>query len=454
MQSNPIQQRIELIAEKWEESKAQSGASVMCLQCVPDELEMADTFYTYMIAADSPISDIAFHFDARCFDPFLFSQALLEELKEVLHIWNHSAKDDRIEFVPVDWQPDDSFQDHKNPAQLFVHNFNRLADAVGLPEGFFAVAIFRNASLDKSFASWVGHALEAGIDQNIKFLVHELKGEFRYGLQQSKFPDAFHFIPLNLNMPQAMEQVAAMGDPLDPGTAYRHAFMKMINAMGANKELVAEKHGASCLAMATENLSRDPYWLMQVVAVNIALGNDKIRYKKKKETLIYADNAVTAALAAPSYLDKQATETLLSQALMFRGTVQYMQARWGEACTDFSTAFTLYLQLGNMPLAIEASRMGGQCALKSSQKKAGIKLWVAGAKLGEKMDSETARASTYAELLKNLLATDMGEEMAIGELHALAQRIYGEDWAKVIRNPGKTPNEINTTTKAELAAIE
>lgn len=449
MQSNPIQQRIEIIAEKWEEAKTQPEARIVCLRCLPDELEMADTFYTYLIAADTPVYDIGFHFDSRCLDAHNFSEALLAELAEVLEIWNQSTKDERIDYVPVNWQPEKPEQPDRNAATLFVENFNRLADGLALPDGFFAVAVFKNASLDKYFPAWLRQAAEAGIGNKVKFLVHELITEPRHQALERKYPELFAAVPLALNMPQAMEQIAAMGDPSDPATPYRQRFMQMINAMGAGKEEEAEKRGEDCLALATENIAKDPYWVMQVVVVNIALGNDKIRYKKKKETLRYADRAVEAATGATAFLDPKSAGALLSQALMFRGTAHYTQAHWKEGYEDFKTAFDLCVQQGGLPLAIEAGRMGGHCAVKSGQKKAGIELWAAGARLGQSLDAETARASTYGHLLKSLLAADYREQITTEELHGLAQKVYGEEWVNSVRGSAKLPDETALVAEGE-----
>ena len=441
MQSNPIQQRIELICEKWEDAKKYKEARIVRIQCQPDELDMVDTFYTYMIGTDTPIFDIAFHFDSRCYEPKDFSTALLKELEEVMEIWNNSVKDKRIDYVPVLWQPDFTLQKDKNPAALFVANFNRLAKELGLPEDLFAVAVFKGAMMDKKFISWLLCAAELDISYKVKFLIHEVVTNSHFEVIDIRFPMLMTSIQLNLDMPKAMEQVAAMGDPSDPATPYRRTFMKMMNAMGDNKETEAETYGQECIAIATESLSKDPYWVMQVVVVNIALGSDKMRYKKKKETVVYADKAVETAIAAQAYFENNAGSGLVSQALMFRATVFFMQTSWSNAYVDFSTAFKLFLQQGNKPLAIEASRMAGQCAFKESQKSKGIKILVDGLRLGKSMDADTVKGSTYAALLSLLLQTDYQSFITTEEVHEMARNIYGPDWVKIIRNWNKPPDE-------------
>ena len=76
MQSNPIQQRILLMCEKWEDAKKNTEARIINIRCQPDEDDMVDTFYAYMIGVDSPVTDIAFHFDSSCSDIKQFSSSL------------------------------------------------------------------------------------------------------------------------------------------------------------------------------------------------------------------------------------------------------------------------------------------------------------------------------------------------------------------------------------------
>ena len=451
MQSNPIQQRIELICEKWEEAKKHKAARIIRIQCQADEEDMVDTFYAYMLGADTPILDIAFHFDSSCTDEKLFSTQLLKELEEMINIWNNSRKDDRIDYVPILWRPDYALQNNKNPAALFVQNFNRLAKEMDLETGLFAVAVFKGAGNDKKLGSWLINAVGATISPAVKFLIHDTITEPVFNTLATDLRPVVATIALNLDMSKAMEQIAAMGDPKDPATAYRQAFMKMINAMAAQKEGEAEKWGQECIASATANLSKDPYWITQMVVVYIALGNDKIRYKKKKETLAYANKAVETAIASQVHFENDAASVLLAQALMFRGTVLYVQGNYKDGYTDFSLAFKIYQKQGNINLAIEACRMGGKSAYKSSQHKLAKELLADGARLGRGMDLSTARSSTYPGILELLLKSNYTGVISMVEIDEIARDLYGREWIKVVNNWKQIP-ENNVLQQQELEA--
>lgn len=451
MQSNPIQQRIELICEKWEEAKKHHQARVVRIECQADELDMVDTFYTYMIGADTPIMDIAFHFESAYTDPKLFSRQLLNELEDIIHIWNNSQKDPRIEYVPIRWKPDYSREKDKNPAAMFVDNFNRLAEEMDLEKQLYAVAIFKTAIFNKEIILWLQHAIKAGISPAVKFLVHDPITVPHFRAFVRDWDPLTATIPINLNMPKAMEQTAAMGDPKDPATAYRQTFMKMINAMTAQKEEEAEKWGTECLAIATQHLSRDPYWITQIVVVYVAMGNDKIRYKKKQETLAYANKAVETAIASQTYFENEMASVLLAQSLMFRGTVLQLHGNFADSHTDFSTAYPLYKKQNNMHLAIEACRMAGKSALKAGLSVQAIDILADGARLGRSFDTMTANSSTYPGLLELLLKSNHIKAISIAEIDEIARNHYGKDWMKTVFN-WKQPPEKEALKQQEAEA--
>lgn len=238
-----------------------------------------------------------------------------------------------------------------------------------------------------------------------------------------------------------MEQAAAMGDPNDPATEYRQVFVKMINAMGAGKEKESEKWADECISIASKNLAKDPYWVTQLVVVYIALGTDKIRYKKKAETLGYANKAVETATAAQAYFENGIAAGLLAQALMFRATILFVEKKWDEAYADFSTSFDIYQKQSNMALGIEAARMAGRSAIEGSQKPKGAKILAEAIRLGKQIDDTILKGSSYPGLIELYIQTENTNEMSQTELDGIAREIYGPNWRDVIKNWKKIPEK-------------
>lgn len=449
MASNPIEQRMEILVEQWEKYKNIPGANLLCFRCQPDEVDMLDTFYTYMIASDTPVYDIAFHFDSICYDMDEFSTGILRELSEIMEIWNNSEKDERITFRAIDWQADEHIASKNNPALLFVENFNRLAQKLELEGSLNAVAIFKTQNKTKEFKKWLEHAIKTGISRNVKYVIDDTVENLFFD-DLKIYKKEVVFIPVNLNMPAALEQTAAMGDPKDPATGYRASFIKMMNAMGESKEKEAEQAGHTCLRIAEENLEKDPYWSTQLVTVYTALASDKIQHKKTNEAVNYANKAVETSIILQGYIDNAMAVLLQAQSQMFRGTLYFTIKKYEDAQTDFNDAFAIYVKQGQLALSIEAARMGSECAFKAGNKREGKQCIVKGIQQGNYLTEETVYASTYAPVIKAYFDDhDQFYESLISrrEVETLAKTLYGRDWMQKIKNWNKIPeNQMQTTT--------
>lgn len=437
MQSNPIQQRIESVCEQWEDAKKFKSARIVRIQCQPDEHDMVDTFYIYMIGMDTPVMDISFHFDSICRDVNTYSMDLLKELDELISIWNNSEKEKGITHFDINWKANFNINDKKNPALLFVANFNKLADVLDLNDNLFSVAILKSPTSQEQI-KWLKSALDAGISEKVKILIYDSIDDPAYNQFCFSNPLQTTTIALNLNMDKAMEQAAAMGDPKDPATPYRQAFMKMMNAMAKNKETETELHANTCLNIATKNTERDPYWTVQIIVILLMLGNDKLKYKKKSEALDYANHAVKLAGETKGALDDKAEQALSAQALMFRATLLFTNGDYVNSFKDYQTCFSIYSLQNNFHLAVESCRMAGVCANKRTEVGNAAEILCSGFKLAKKVTPPTIKSSTFAGLVDELLKTNYQNYIPNEELEEEGNRIYGSEWHTIVQN-WKTP---------------
>ena len=177
MATNPIEQRIEQIVDEWDISKTDSQARIVRILSQRDEQDIVDTFFTYMIATDTDIMDIAFHFDAMYTNDEEYTKSLLEELKETITIWNTNQKevgeDEQETSEKIDWEVDYNIGKEMGWAGVFTANFNKLAEALHLLEGNYTVAILKNTNKSKNFIQWLFKCLDYGISEKVRFLVTE-----------------------------------------------------------------------------------------------------------------------------------------------------------------------------------------------------------------------------------------------------------------------------------------
>jgi len=442
MASNAIEQRIEIIAGEWENSKIHKEARLIKINSQADEEDMVDTFFTYMIAVDTPVMDIAFHFETQ-YDGSdeNFTKALLVELQETIIIWNTSQKDERIEFEEtIDWVPDYNLAKEEGWPGVFTTNFNILAKALDLPDDTYAVAVFKNTNKNRSYLKWLTNCLEYGIHKKVKYLVTDTVKNPAFDLLCVENRQ-IHTISLNLDMPNAMAQIAAMGNPNEPSMPYRKAFINMMNAMDAGKEDEAEKWGKVCIEEAENLLSKDPYWVAQLVVIYTALANDKIRYKKPQQTLDYADKAMAVAVAAENYLDKTITKPLIAQAAMFRGTVYFVAKKWEEAYADYETAYEAYHVQSSAVHIVEAARMMANAGFHYDKKKESMQVLADAIQLGRVMDKETALSSSFRIAVDTFIGKSYEKYLSYKELSAICTPLFGEEWIGVVTAWRKVPDQ-------------
>ena len=441
MATNPIEQRIEQIVDEWDISKTASQARVVRILSQRDEQDIVDTFFTYMIATDTDIMDIAFHFDAMYTNDEEYTKSLLEELKETITIWNTSQKegeqDEQETSEKIDWEVDYKM----GWAGVFTANFNKLAEALHLLEGNYTVAILKNTNKSKNFIQWLFKCLDYGISKKVRFLVTDTVNTPVFDSLSREGKQKVYTIFLNLNMPLAMQQVTSMLPPDESSTKYRKAFISMTKAIEEEKESEAEKYGEVCITEAQNLLSKDPYWLTQLVVVYTILSNDKMRYKKDKGVLEYADKAVATAVIAESQLEKSVSQALLAQTLLYRGTIYYIKEKWESSYTDYITAYELYLQSDNPILLIEAARMLANAGFHCNKTKEAMEALKVAVSLGKVLSKEVAYGSSYRIAVDTFMEKNHEKYLSYDEIEAICEPLFGKQWREIVSSWKKVSDE-------------
>ena len=429
MATNPIEQRIEQIVDEWDISKTASQVRVVRILSQRDEQDIVDTFFTYMIATDTDIMDIAFHFDAMYTNDEEYTKSLLEELKETITIWNTRQKEGEQDEQEMGW------------AGVFTANFNKLAEALHLLEGNYTVAILKNTNKSKNFIQWLFKCLDYGISEKVRFLVTDTVNNPVFDSLSREGKQKVYTIFLNLNMPLAMQQITSMLPPDESSTKYRKAFISMTKAIEEEKESEAEKYGEVCITEAQNLLSKDPYWLTQLVVVYTILSNDKMRYKKDKEVLEYADKAVATAVIAESQLEKSVSQALLAQTLLYRGTIYYIKEKWESSYTDYITAYELYLQSDNPILLIEAARMLANAGFHCNKTKEAMEALKVAVSLGKVLSKEVAYGSSYRIAVDTFMEKNHEKYLSYDEIEAICEPLFGKQWREIVSSWKKVSDE-------------
>lgn len=432
-ETNIIEQKIEEFAEKWIDATGIQSGRVVRVYAEDDEEEMVDTFYMYLLSVDSIPDDIAFYFETTFEDEETYSKLLLEELSVILSDWNDLPKDKDIEFTPVDWRADYSLTDEKNPAYLFVENFNRFAKALMIEEGVLLTAVLKLYTNDaRQASSWLKHAIKAGISPLVRITVCDTASQPMFEKLSIEYEDEVVTIIPDMDMGNTMAQLAASGDPNDPATPYRHAFVCLMEAVTKRKKNEVSKYGKECIDIATENVEKNPYWIMQLVVVYTLLSNDQVGYKKYDKALEYAEKAILAAACGEEHLEPGIYRRQVGQTFLFRGSLYCIQKEWKKAMDDYRISAENYGACNDYILQAEALRMQGYAAGKTWTEDS-IQPLVDAARLGPLIPPDQIDASSYAYLIKQLLKTNYSSYISRDDLNDMLTKIWGEEWEEHIK---------------------
>ncbi|BAV06253.1 hypothetical protein SAMN05421788_106320 [Filimonas lacunae] len=443
-QSNPIQQRIEWLSEKWTNLVGQTKAPAIRIVHTTDEEDMIDTFFTYMHSLDSSVEDISFQFDDVFTNREEYSKLLLQSLTENIRIWNESEKESNVPFEPIDWQPDYNKTNKLNPAWLFIANFNDLVQKLEVEPEYAVVLTLTPMAIGNTsrFTEWVQNAIDARPHKQVKILVADNAAKPMFD-HMAHNPQVMATLVADLDMPNAMQQVAAMGDANEPSTPYRVSFIKLMQAMTDKNDKLVYEEGNKCLAIANENIEKDSYWLTQKIVIFCAWSNYELGRREFKKAIEYADQGVEAArLLSPLLHDDLLGGKYLAQTVMQRAAVYVVWKRWEEALADYSLAAQLYHDGNEYILGTEAYRMCAYVALKDSKGEEATAFLATGIRFGQYIPATHIHGTTYAALFEMILSRQFEKHISFQEMEDIAQPIYGDDWVDKVRNWKEIPANI------------
>ena len=428
---------MDLLMEKWEAIAGQPGVKIIRIHAAENEKDMVDAFYSYLLGVDTENHDIPIIFESIYHDDLQYTHSLLNELKDLIDLWNNASKDElTIETKNIDWTPDFNIKHNGNPAYLFTENLNRLALHLELGKSIFLVAVLKVSFVHpKRFCQWLEFALKAGINEKFKIVVDDSALNPVYHKLAAKYPGYIATLEPKLDMDKAMQQVAAMGNPNDPAVQYRQAFLKMMLAIEKRNEADSLHHATTCIAIAEQNIPKNKYWVGQVIAVYCALANDQVGYKNFKKAIDYASRAVEVAQQSKELITEEFVHRkFIAQAVMMRGSLYSADKNWVKAIDDFNSAAHHYLYTNDVILAMEATRMVGYCNIKYGNKDAACKALADALEVAKQIPVHTAKYTTLPGVLELLIQFNNRKYISQHEVEEVAESIYGKDWMKEIMN--------------------
>ncbi len=451
-ESNPIHQRIELLTEKWEAVIKDPDVCVVRINARDNEKEMIDTFYTYLLGVDTDNHDIPIIFSSIYHGDSQYSQALLAELEEMIEIWNDADKSNvDVLMDQLNWKPDYKLTKTDNPAFSFIQNINNLAAFLKLAKGIHLVPILRVSVLDiNGLTCWLNFMVKAGVVSKVKLMLDDTFSHPHFQSFAEKNPGKVVTLVPDLNMDKAMQQLASMGNPNDPGVQFRKAFTALMQAIEQRKEKDAGKFGAECIQIAQTNLEKNPYWIGQLIAVNAALANDQVGYRNFKKAIEFSTRGVEASEKAKEIIpDEYIHRKFIAQAVMLRGSLYAASKEWLKAVADFTMAANHYVYTNDMVLGMEAYRMAGYAFDKAGNRDAACNILTEALAISGTISPDMMRYTTFAGVVEHLFKINNEKYISNHDLQEIAIEVYGDDWIREIKN-WKNPDydQVSTPEKS------
>ena len=439
MTTNPVQQSIDKLVNNWQRAYSKKGIKVVCISYKEKETSMIDAFMDYILALDSEIENFVWVFESEFLGHNSYANAILKEMEELIATWNTMDKPAQYDTGTIDWIPNYSLVNDKNPMSVLVKNLNDFAKYL-FPEKNSAVCyVFKAYSMSKKEAlKWMDYALEFDFEKHVTWTVAQSDTypffEKAIDLHASKIA----VLEPKMDVNGLVEQLAAQADTTKPENKYRLELIKLMHAVEDRNDKKVSLQTKLCLDIILEELKNDPNWISQVVTVYVVLYNDQIGNKNYKEALYFATKAVEAAEAAKKTIEPSMSYRLAAQTHIGRGSIYVLLDNWQKAHEDYAQAKLDYQYCNDFLMMAEACRLCGWSRNEYDKFENALPFYEEGFYLHEKIDASLITSSSYPLLLKEVIYNDKFVKLITKDkLDKVLIPLFGKDYSFTLDNYGK-----------------
>ena len=442
MESNPIQQRMEEFELKYIETSFIERYQFLVLRTPKEDLDMVDAFYEYMLGVDNEIEDVVVLFQSPLNEVKAYSQDLVEELFYTTFLWNYSKKPESIEENFIDWEMDMSLKEEKNMASLFVSNINTFCDSLEFEEGSNLVCVLDYQNSESNYIlSWLKDLVKLELHPKVSIVLSDTIESPVFNELKDLAPSSTYILIHQFELNKAIKAIATIGDPIAPSTQFRKHYFNMLEEVGKQNEKQIYLSAKACLSIAKNHKDKDVNWFNQIVVVQMVLANYETSGKNYKQAIVHLDKGIQAASETVGVLPDEMSCRLMGQGYLFRGTLYRLLKKYSKAKEDFIKAEEFYGSIKDYPLQIESLRMLAHAAKKDWDSTTKYKALDKGVRLGKMLNVSMAEASSYAILVKAVLASKYYNYISDQELSEIVTPLFGEDWRRVIKSSLKVLGE-------------
>lgn len=354
---NAITQRLGILTSLYQEFFDNDDAKICYWFLEADEFPMIEQFFDIETSINASFPDLLIKFLSVFENQATFGQQLVGELTELVNWYKEELGDDG---ETINWTPL-SLEDNSGP-DVFVQNLSAFAN--GLEDLDDPVVAFISPTYMedyKQMEQWLLKALQLPMPSNVRFMVVDF-------IDNQIFPNLANdptgkvmVIQPELDMKQAMKELALAGGSTHPGTQFQVIFVDLSHAATKGQMDNVQRYAEKALEIVVAE-----GWYHLQVAVHSTVGTAWGNVKENEKALEAYEKAVKAAKLAIKNDDPIGAK-LLANALFAKASVLINTK-------DFETALEVYEGIADITteaeehyLTMEAWRMAGFCLERNKQ---------------------------------------------------------------------------------------
>ncbi len=431
---NAITQRIDKMTSQWKEFSAVKEARIARWLAEDGEVQMVETFYNLQTTEAGKTPDFFLKLESAFIDKESYTKKLLNELVQQ---YETSQKD--FEEAGILWRP--SYK--KMPGTFpFFHNLENFAKSIKALQNHLVIYLSPQENDNfKEWTNWLNEALHWGIPEQVRLMIMDTEKFPLFKTLAENNPVELITLKPQLNMDAALRQLAAKGNPKDPGVQFRKAYVALTQAAtkGNLKELNQLSKQALTIAKANK-------WVQMQVVVHLTVGGTLLGKKEFKRALQTYKQAKTVAEKA--YLKGEtAGGKMMLNAMFGQGSTHIAAKEYREAALVYEQSVPVTEKIKDPFFTLESWRMAGYCYEASKQYE---KAWECNQKaldVGLKLDKELRPNSTLPFVGQALLRLTRPLKLENAQL-VIWQRmieLVGPEWDQQL--PKKEPIDIKSKIK-------
>lgn len=422
--NNAITQRLQRVRQQWD-AFARTRAEVMSWEVAGEERPVIEAFADVENSENGVFPDFFLKFETPFERADDYAAALVGEFKTYLAGEAEALREEGIAYHV-------SFPRRIDSVRLLWDALAAFAEAI---PGFTGrVVVYLAPAYVKSRRPWEGwllEALENPLPDRVRLLVTH-RGELS-GLAAA-YPQRVHGTTAALDMPGAMRELAAAGNPKDPGVQFRMLFVALNQAAGRKDLAQVQETGRQALRLVQGQAG----WEHMEVAVLLAVASALLGARQSGEALAHNELAVGSAQRA--YAAKHpAGVALLIQTLFFKGATLLATKAYEAAALAYEAIVPYAREDPNGAFhRVEACRMAGFAHAKSGNPRGAWACNWAALEEASALDADVRRNATLPYVGQALLEL-AGTLGYFEQEETVRQRMVahvGADWEKkTAQNP-------------------